>query len=362
MTYHSLLSIDSLLLVITYYVILFIYYFFLLTPYSLLLTPYFLLLISYVLLFTSYFLLLASYFLLLTSYFLLLTTYFLLLTSYFLLLTALLCAILVWRRRQMADHFRMLSTAPPPPQPGLPGAVDRGHCSKDFGRAQGRGIVFAIFAESPHIQLYRKWGQYKDGKFAFYAREANALCQSLREHSPHLPISVVTDKPALVRTLKCQFDRVIKNAIPLKNTPWAEKPAALLQSPYAETLFLDSDTHVCQDVRPIFNFLDEYDFVAVQEPYKMMDLARDVQEPKHVRASWVAGRRWFEINTGVLAFKSTLCVRRFFLRGPGSSRTCQKGRSTFFHFGVGLASFPGMYTSGPCSSGPNGICASAVKT
>jgi len=180
-------------------------------------------------------------------------------------------------------------------------AANRG--DNDFGNAKGRGVLISFFCNSTDIKLYRDLGRYDNGKFAFYLPEVVGLCESIAKNSPGLPISVVTDRPELVRTIKaCKFDNIIENTVKLKDTSWAEKPASLQQSPYAQTLFLDVDTLVCGDLRPIFNFLTHYDIVFAKEPESESEAAKN---DKKFRAT-----RMWEVNSGVMAFNNTACMRK----------------------------------------------------
>ena len=68
--------------------------------------------------------------------------------------------------------------------------------------AKSIGIITAAFIHSTGVKPYFANGAYKraGGREVFYLRELRNLCSSLARYSPGLPLSVVTDAPAELRT------------------------------------------------------------------------------------------------------------------------------------------------------------------
>ena len=90
-----------------------------------------------------------------------------------------------------------------------------------------------------------------------YRREARASIASLRRHCPELPVAVLTDEPDSMRDVADVLveQPVVSNA----RGKTAAKPRYMTLAPFEQNLFLDTDTRVLEDIRPIFGLLDHYD-------------------------------------------------------------------------------------------------------
>lgn len=92
-----------------------------------------------------------------------------------------------------------------------------------------------------------------------YAAEAISSARSLRKHAPDLPIWTFTDQQLP--------DNVFDRRIPLVEhcqPPLLTKAHALANTGLpdaANVLFLDADTHVLADLRPLFGLLQRFDLV-----------------------------------------------------------------------------------------------------
>jgi len=84
--------------------------------------------------------------------------------------------------------------------------------------------------------------------------EARRSMASLRRASPDLPIAVITDRAWEIAPLPDRFLlRETVEGVMSKNT-------YAYDSPFEETLYLDTDTVVARDVAPVFGLLQHYDF------------------------------------------------------------------------------------------------------
>lgn len=80
--------------------------------------------------------------------------------------------------------------------------------------------------------------------------------------------------------------------------PFADKIAVMAKSPYAETIQLDTDTHVAADITELFDVLARFDVVGAHAPGY---LGEDPEVPA----------AFYELNSGMLAFRGSPEVMRF---------------------------------------------------
>ena len=120
-----------------------------------------------------------------------------------------------------------------------------------------------------------------------FVEEACLSAASVKKCMPYIPITIFSDVP-IDSTL---FDQVV----PI-DRPAYDKEAKILhirKSPYQETLFLDSDTHMIDDSRELFSLLERFDFAAVHSPCRAQYQVSEVPDC------------FPELNTGVLLFKKS---------------------------------------------------------
>lgn len=129
-----------------------------------------------------------------------------------------------------------------------------------------------------------------------YLGELLTSLRSLRSHEPDLPVTVFS-KFAPPRSAKCDYVAMDEREHPLK-----QKVMVLRQSPYPETLFLDTDTTVLGPVTPIFDFLREMDF-AVANMFEADWSKRPPRLLNLVKPN--------DYNTGVLLYNNSPQTRAF---------------------------------------------------
>jgi hypothetical protein len=124
-----------------------------------------------------------------------------------------------------------------------------------------------------------------------YVAEAVASARSAKSQMPQVPIAMASD----VGSQSLDFDL----ALPLSPThrPLADRIRGMLASPFARTLFLDTDTFVLQPVGHLFNLLDRFDICASFEPAHGFYSIPPVPDG------------FPELNGGVILFNNTEQVR-----------------------------------------------------
>ena len=129
---------------------------------------------------------------------------------------------------------------------------------------------------------------------AKYLAEALVSAASARAVMPGIPMSLWTDQEVPAGLFENVFP-----AVPDERGRVA-KMRAMASSPYEETLFLDSDTLICQPFEDIFLPLARYDIAIAHEVY------RNEYKFEVYPESFPA------LNTGVVAYRNTEKVRELF--------------------------------------------------
>jgi hypothetical protein len=80
--------------------------------------------------------------------------------------------------------------------------------------------------------------------------------------------------------------------------PFADKIATMSKSPYSETIHLDTDTHVAADLTGLFDILARFDVATAHAPGYV---GEDPEVPEI----------FYELNSGVIAFRGSPAVKRF---------------------------------------------------
>lgn len=86
-----------------------------------------------------------------------------------------------------------------------------------------------------------------------YWKEAMLSVESLKKSNPDIPVTIFTDK---IRPIEYQGVSVVK--IPEPKLSIYDKWIGIKNSPYYKTLYLDTDTYVCDDLSEIFILLDNF--------------------------------------------------------------------------------------------------------
>jgi hypothetical protein len=120
-----------------------------------------------------------------------------------------------------------------------------------------------------------------------FVDEACRSAASVKHCMPDLPITIFSDVPLR----SALFEQVMHIANPTYGPE--DKILNIAKSPYQETLFLDSDTHMVDDCRELFSLFERFDLAAVHAPY---------------RAQYQVGEVpvcFPEFNTGVILFRKS---------------------------------------------------------
>lgn len=128
-----------------------------------------------------------------------------------------------------------------------------------------------------------------------YMDEALSSLRSLQRSVPGAAVTIITEPDMF------QPDLEGVHWLPLLrkyDSPVIKTEA--IRAPYDRCIFIDTDTRIIGDISDLFAILDAFDIAAAHEPTR----GWDYETP--------AARAFPELNTGVLAFRNTDRVRRFF--------------------------------------------------
>lgn len=120
-----------------------------------------------------------------------------------------------------------------------------------------------------------------------YFNEAVQSSRSIRRTNPDLSIAIATD----IRSSCEAFDIVKK--IKSTGNGYMDKIRWMSESPFDRTVFLDTDTLVVGDLKPLYEALDRFDLVLCHAPF------REIYSLPGIPISFP------EMNTGMMAFNST---------------------------------------------------------
>lgn len=129
-----------------------------------------------------------------------------------------------------------------------------------------------------------------------YIKEVRRSASSVKKHMPNISITVFTgddfndeniDDVRLMEGFSGDYgDSVIRPGL----------------SPYNKSLFLDSDTYLCDSISEIFTLLDRFDLAAAHNPMRRAELS--TQEYAHRLDEEVVPDCFPQYNTGVIAFNN----------------------------------------------------------
>lgn len=133
-----------------------------------------------------------------------------------------------------------------------------------------------------------------------YREETQQSIDSLQSVAPEkIPVTVFSDRPAEA------FAGAEVEPLHISMSPFKAKIQVLLNSPYEETLFLDTDTRIRKPLTPLWDVLRTSDLALAHAP----DIARD----EHGRPLYLNNHeRASEFNTGVILFRKTPEVMALF--------------------------------------------------
>jgi hypothetical protein len=156
-------------------------------------------------------------------------------------------------------------------EPGISAKTSDQHSARDDAAAEG--IIYSCSGES-------------------YIAEALRSARSSLEHNalPHL-LFASADVERAEGLSVTRFE-------PSAN-PYVDKIANIRRSPFARTIYLDSDTYVVDEIAHVLRLLDHYDIAVAYAP-----AYRGLPDPEVPRA-------FYEFNTGVLAWRASDRVSAF---------------------------------------------------
>lgn len=133
-----------------------------------------------------------------------------------------------------------------------------------------------------------------------FVDEAKNSALSIRKQMPLASITLVTDR----EMEEFPFSKIIVLPISAEGHKGIKlyKPLALANSPYKRTVFLDSDTYVCQDCQELFDMNDHVDLALAHD-------TADMSNPI-VNGHTIAGMHPY--NSGVIAFEKCEKMNLFF--------------------------------------------------
>src|SRR5262249_2008656 len=129
-----------------------------------------------------------------------------------------------------------------------------------------------------------------------YVNLLHASAGSLKRVMPELPITVFSQFP-----VEGQFDEVRR--VEPEGDGFYDKARLMLQSPYEQTVFVDTDIYAVQRFDELFTLLERFDFAATHEEYLNTDWFSYYPRPD-IPASYP------EFNTGILAYRRSSAMDR----------------------------------------------------
>jgi hypothetical protein len=153
-----------------------------------------------------------------------------------------------------------------------------------------RGVVYVAFGER-------------------FVAEAAYSARSLQQHCPGLPAVLFTDKPVT----ESPFDDV--KLVEVGHI--RAKVDLLAQSPFEQTLYIDSDTRVVRDLRDVFDVLGRFDLAMAHDfARKRSTMASRIPEYAAIPYAFS------EFNGGVILYG----------RSPGATRFLELWRQRFHQY------------------------------
>lgn len=122
--------------------------------------------------------------------------------------------------------------------------------------------------------------------------EARVSIQSAQKQMPGILISIIADEK-LRNFFNIEVDQI--NFVNMPETwNWNIKVKHIAKLPYQKTIFIDTDTVICDDITDLFDLLDRVDIAMAHEPVRTWGFELD-----GIPDSFPM------LNTGVIAFKKS---------------------------------------------------------
>lgn len=132
-----------------------------------------------------------------------------------------------------------------------------------------------------------------------YIDEACQSAASLKDKMPNTKITIFSSQ--MVKSPF--FDEVV--IIRKPQYDYVDKILPIANSPYKHTLFLDTDTYLCDDISEIFTLLERFDIAVAHEPWRREGINYEAIGDE-IPPSFP------EMNTGVILFKKSPKVSLLF--------------------------------------------------
>jgi hypothetical protein len=126
-----------------------------------------------------------------------------------------------------------------------------------------------------------------------FVAEALISAESVKKHMPDIPVSIFTDLIDLETSTKKLDSVIILSEV---TNSCRDKIKPLIDSPYDKTLFLDTDTYLCEPVYDLFQMLDQFDIALSQAPDRYQYDLPDIPDC------------FTELNSGVIAYRKNTKV------------------------------------------------------
>jgi hypothetical protein len=136
-----------------------------------------------------------------------------------------------------------------------------------------------------------------------WRQEAILAASKVKQFMPGIPITVFTD---------CFFSSPVFDEVRVAQpglNPLLTKTLWMSQSPYEQTLFLDTDILLCDNIDDVFMLLDRFDLAVPHAPYRLTDMGLSIPLPDFLESgvpSCFPG-----MNTGMILFRRTQKVEAF---------------------------------------------------
>jgi hypothetical protein len=125
-----------------------------------------------------------------------------------------------------------------------------------------------------------------------YFEEAKISARSVRENMPDINVACITDR----KRESDLFDEILVK----EPNGGSDKVYLLSDSPFDETLYLDTDTLLSDDVSELFGLLEKFDIGAAQAPIRILEAEEG--EPNQPYTD--IPDAFPDLNTGVLVFRN----------------------------------------------------------
>lgn len=129
-----------------------------------------------------------------------------------------------------------------------------------------------------------------------FEQEVLQAARSVKQNMPELPIALFTDNGDYSNDL---FQKIFK--IPNPRYNFADKIYPILNSPFEKTLYLDTDTWICDRLDDVFEVLDTYDIALAHAPVR------------HGEYSYCCPECFPHFNAGVIAYNKNIAVQKTFI-------------------------------------------------